>query len=829
MALTNTILVSHTVGVTVTAGNTVTLEGTLWGSGDWANGFDWGGDGTIVTRTVNLWSDPAFVNPAGGDYHIGAGSKAVDAGVPSGVTTDTDGDPRPAAVGFDLGADERPGISLHLVKQPSAVFLNPGQMLTYTIIVTSAGTGDATGVVLTDALDGWQRAKHIEPAAICTIADAGWGGTAICSPGTMASGTTAVVTLVAEVSTAVPARQAMVNTVAATADETANSVRITTYGQDCHARVNDAPTEYTTVQAAVDAAGPGDLVKVAGVCVGASKREDLRQQVYLDKSLTIRGGYTTTDWTTYDPDANPTTLDALGQGRVLYITGDIAPTVEGLRLTGGDAYRLGGGSLLGDAGGGVYGINTSATIRDNQVFGNAAEGGGGLYLSGGAAALSRNTVYANAAEGGGGLFLGGGLATLISNTVSANYARSDGGGLVLDGSPATLSGNTVISNVANENGGGLYLHDSHATLNSNTVSANTADHGGGLYLVQSNATLSGNTISGNSARSGGGGLYTWQNAPQVGGNVTLSDNTISANFADKGGGLVLDSLNATLTNNVIADNQVDVTGSGIYVYCSLPRLWHTTIARNHGGDGSGVYVADAGSDHRTVALTNTILVSHTVGVTVTAGNTVTLEGTLWGSGAWANGADWGGDGTVITGTVNVRGDPGFIDPDTGDYHIIAASAAVDEGVIAPEVTTDIDGQSRPYGDGYDIGADEFYPSAGLVVSKQASRDPVPSGAPLIYTIQVTNTGDVTLTATITDVLPNHVTTTQPLIWGPVVISAPGGTWTETVPVIVVRGYAGLLTNVVQVTTDQDATGTASVTVRAVRRIFLPLVMRNYAP
>jgi hypothetical protein len=31
-------------------------------------------DGTIVTGSVNLWADPAFLDPAAGDYHLAAGS-----------------------------------------------------------------------------------------------------------------------------------------------------------------------------------------------------------------------------------------------------------------------------------------------------------------------------------------------------------------------------------------------------------------------------------------------------------------------------------------------------------------------------------------------------------------------------------------------------------------------------------------------------------------------------------------------------------------------------------------------------------------------------------
>ncbi len=45
------------------------------------------------------------------------------------------------------------------------------------------------------------------------------------------------------------------------------------------------------------------------------------QIVAVTNSLTIRGGYTTTDWNRPDPDAHPTILDAGGRGRVLVITG----------------------------------------------------------------------------------------------------------------------------------------------------------------------------------------------------------------------------------------------------------------------------------------------------------------------------------------------------------------------------------------------------------------------------------------------------------------------------------------------------------------------------
>jgi hypothetical protein len=109
-------------------------------------------------------------------------------------------------------------------------------------------------------------------------------------------------------------------------------------------------------------------------------------------------------------------------------------------------------------------------------------------------------------------------------------------------------------------------------------------------------------------------------------------------------------------------------------------------------------------------MTNTIIVSHTVGIYVEPGSTATLESTLWGSGAWANGTDWAGTGTIST-TSDLWGNPDFVDPNAGDYHIGPASAAIDQGVNAG-VTNDIDFHPRPY-QTPDIGADEYWPPGAL--------------------------------------------------------------------------------------------------------------------
>ena len=320
-----------------------------------------------------------------------------------------------------------------------------------------------------------------------------------------------------------------------------------------------------------------------------------------------------------------------------------------------------------------------------------------------------NEVFSNTAVGpsnGGGIYLYESPAVLRANAIFSNVAGLGGGGLYLYRSPAGLSENVVVSNTAVSYGGGLRLHYSDgARLTGNTIRGNRGQFGGGLYLWYSDIELSVNSFIANVAsESHGGGLYLHRSSDVISRNLFIS-NTAAL---DGGGLYIRQTPDVTLTNNVVVDNQADGSGSGLYIERSAPRLLHTTIARNQGGDGSGIYlnnpVVPAWLKPIAPVMTNTILVSHGVGISVSAGSVITINGVLWDRRTPITISR-----SALTTSVSVShqlvGEPAF---SLDGYHLLPESDAIDKGVHA-DVDVDIDGEPRPRGSTYDLGADEQGP------------------------------------------------------------------------------------------------------------------------
>ncbi len=537
---------------------------------------------------------------------------------------------------------------------------------------------------------------------------------------------------------------------------------------------------------------------------------------------------------------NDASIDGTGFGGGLYLDDSTANLSDDVVVWNNAASTA---NLQNGYGGGLYLENyAEATLTDTQVASNTAslrrDGyGGGLYLREYAMVNLNNTqVVSNTASaassgGGGGLYLWEGSTAnlsssqVVNNAASASDNSGDGGGIYLYGWCAVnLTDTLVMSNtasVAGEGGvgGGIYLHQSIGNLKGATVvRGNTAaqagdGYGGGLYVGWATANLDATVVQANAASSAagsigyGGGLYVNAFSTANLNGARIMGNTANTAGAGYGGGLYAPpalAISTRTANSVVAYNAPEglfvEEGDHTVVNCSLSDN-SLTGARVNGG---------------ALILTNTIVANHDVGIH-RIGGAVVAGYTLFSNTINTIGS--------MTNNDPVYGDPRFVDVTAGDYHIQAGSAAIERGDPAgttaaggPAPTTDFDGEGRPVGARVDIGADEF--PAGMSVTKHADPDPAPSGALLTFTLRVTNTGYVTLTAIITDILPDHAMPSGTLAWA-TAIAAPGGVWTKMVTVAVEMGYTGPLTNVVWVTTSEGAVGAYTRTV-----IAAPIVSLN---
>ena len=423
---------------------------------------------------------------------------------------------------------------LNLVKSTSAAPVMPGERVTYTIVYSNIGFDAATGwitdivpITVTSPVATWTG--PLTPVGGQTLA---W------TYGPLAAGSGGVITITGVLSAGLIGDNVFTNTVLSytpgdlepAGDKSAAPVNLSA----CFARAFDGVTDGVIrlrLQQAVDDASPGQLVKVAGTCVG---------QTTVAKSLTIRGGYALTQWVTADAATFPATLDAVLNGRVLALTSGTI-SVEDLALVNGRVNGADGAGLSVSSG-------VTATLLRARVTGNRGSGfnsdGGGIANSGtlvvSTTVVASNVVSGSSSGKGGGIFNNGGLTVLSSQVVSNvlfNTSSGQGGGIFNSGA-LTIVNTSILSNTNNSSsnrGGGLYTSGSVSMLNS-TLAGNRADgfahQGGAMYLESgsanlTNVTLAGNGVSGSSAVGGGifrnGGTMTLTN--------TLLDNNNGGNCA----------------------------------------------------------------------------------------------------------------------------------------------------------------------------------------------------------------------------------------------------------------------------------------------------------
>ena len=404
-----------------------------------------------------------------------------------------------------------------------------------------------------------------------------------------------------------------------------DTICVATTGSDT-AGCGGTSTPCRTVQYAVGQALSGDTILVAGGVysdIHFDITDGVTQVVRIDKSLTIKGGYTTTNWITPDPEAYPTILDAQEQGRVIYITRDVTVTLEGLRILNGAAEKGGGSYPSYESGGGIFSAARALTIRDSTVMSNTAftdhdsyslagRGGGiyqdcaegtGLCAYTPAFRVEDSRFLSNTAEyDGGGIYLYGSDAVLEDITFTGNRAWYNGGGLVSSGGSLTIRNSDLAHNQARDNldnaregGGGIYVNGSAPVmLENNTFITNTADMGGGLFVRDATLTMTNNLLQDNLAHHYAGGATIYQCDAYV------ADNTFEGNVAKGwGGGLEATWGDLTITHNTFRDNTGGEHGGGFYggglhdghTYTITYNLFQGNVAAPSGsGTGGGARI-----------------------------------------------------------------------------------------------------------------------------------------------------------------------------------------------------------------------------------------------
>lgn len=283
----------------------------------------------------------------------------------------------------------------------------------------------------------------------------------------------------------------------------------------CFARINTDPRIYGAVQTAIDAATDGDVVRVAGVCAGVRPFDDggtvVNQTILITKPITVQGGYTETNNLAgpANPETNPTVLDALGSGRVVYITttSNSLIVLDGLHLRGGNEAN--GGAILVRSG--------VVSMTQNQIYSNTATNGGALYNEAGTVTLQGNNLLDGNNQ--------------IDNEIYGNTA-TDGGALYNAGGQMTVDDALLRNNTAT-NGGAFYHAGGNSLLQNNIMRNHSADNGGAIYNASTGLTVRHNTIYSNDATTGGGGLYTENDSLTVVNNI-FSDNTAGTGHAISG-------------------------------------------------------------------------------------------------------------------------------------------------------------------------------------------------------------------------------------------------------------------------------------------------------
>lgn len=386
-----------------------------------------------------------------------------------------------------------------------------------------------------------------------------------------------------------------------------------------------------------------------------------KELLQVTKSITLTGGFTTSNWITPTWTTQQAILDGQDAYRPLAINADNV-TVDGFFVRNGNTSgvdRIGGGIFIGP----VNTVNQATLVNlrvENNVASNFDSGEGG-----GIAATLGNT-FQNPAL----LILNN--VSIISNTASTGNLAASGGGLSIQAvgnSPlnvemvnVVVAGNTAGNDFSSSGGGIAFsLNGGKATLRQVRILDNRA--------AQIKTSLGG--------ASRGGGIYLNS------GNLQLENVLLAGNFGERGDAL-----------SVQPGNLLSATVSMNYV----------TLANNYRVAADAATIIDSDGSQLFFRFANTLISGNPT--LLHASNNAQATSLDFASVLIDNNVSSLSSGTVISNGVPLRGAAGYANEEAGDFHLSATSAAIDKGNNLPPAV-DLEGTLRPIGAASDIGAYEF--------------------------------------------------------------------------------------------------------------------------
>ena len=298
------------------------------------------------------------------------------------------------------------------------------------------------------------------------------------------------------------------------------------------------PSDYSMIQAAINAASDGDDVVVAN---GTYTGDGNKNLDFLGKAITVRS----------ESGPEHCIIDCENNGRGFYFHSeeDGNSVLQGFTIRNGKPP----GDIAGSSGGGILLEYSSPTITDCTFTGNVAT------------------------SWGGGIFISHSSPTIADCTFTGNVATSWGGGILCNHSSPTITDCTFIDNSSGYGAGGIGCYFSPATIMNCTLEDNSTKWGGGMCFHDAPPTIINCTFAGNVASMGGGGICCYSSSFP-----TIVNCTIVGNIAKNSGGICSAHSSGPMVVNTILWN----IGDEVFLNDASITIRYSNVQGGYEGEGN---------------------------------------------------------------------------------------------------------------------------------------------------------------------------------------------------------------------------------------------------